>query len=261
MDNNFETTNTVVPNEPKKKSNKGLIIFLILIILGLAGFITYDKVLKDKYFSKKTETKEVKKEDNKKQEIKKEGLTADELYLKYIENLKTSHSVVYNNGENISDDEATKLEKNDGVYKYGSMEYACDSYGQEGYSVCAYLEDNSLSIRYEKYEEAEGNTDPNKVVNKNKIDSNVLKYFVTTRGNNGYVEVYYIKNDGKLYVLNTDKLLQGTKEINEIKKVKNIIDVRSSSFGFFSGWEEAILEDIEGNLFRIDENFNAIKLN
>ena len=53
----------------KRKSNKGLIsliIILILIILGLAGFITYDKVLKDKYFDKK-ETKEVKKEKSKKE--------------------------------------------------------------------------------------------------------------------------------------------------------------------------------------------------
>ena len=66
MDNNIENNqNIVTPIEPKKKGNKGLIVFLILIILGLCGYITYDKVLKDKLFTKEEPKKtEKKKEDN-----------------------------------------------------------------------------------------------------------------------------------------------------------------------------------------------------
>ena len=63
MNNNVEQLeiqdNNVVPQVPKKKGNKWLIIILILIILGLSGYITYDKVLKDKFFSKEeTKTKD-----------------------------------------------------------------------------------------------------------------------------------------------------------------------------------------------------------
>ena len=46
--------------EEKKKSNAGLIIFLIIIILGLAGYICYDKFFNKKEISK-TEEKEVSK--------------------------------------------------------------------------------------------------------------------------------------------------------------------------------------------------------
>ena len=44
--------NNEISKSPKKKGNKGLIVFLVLVILAMGGYITYDKVLKDKYFSK-----------------------------------------------------------------------------------------------------------------------------------------------------------------------------------------------------------------
>ncbi|MBE6161873.1 MAG: hypothetical protein E7158_06625 [Firmicutes bacterium] len=56
--------NSNISLSPKKKSNKGLIIFLILIIIGLCGYITYDKVLKDKYFSKENNSEKTNNEVN-----------------------------------------------------------------------------------------------------------------------------------------------------------------------------------------------------
>ena len=63
--NNVETTPVV--EQPKKKSNAGVIVFLILIILGLAGYICYDK-----FFSKepaKPVEKEKKEQTNKPEDI------------------------------------------------------------------------------------------------------------------------------------------------------------------------------------------------
>ena len=75
MDNNIENNqNIVTPTEPKKKGNKGLIVFLILIILGLVGYITYDKVLKDKIFNK-VEPKKTEKIDNNNEKVEESNNT------------------------------------------------------------------------------------------------------------------------------------------------------------------------------------------
>ena len=41
----MEENNSINNEQPKKKSNTGLIVFFIIIILGLAGYICYDKFL------------------------------------------------------------------------------------------------------------------------------------------------------------------------------------------------------------------------
>ena len=58
--NNVVTTPVVEPQ--KKKGNVGLIVFLVILVLGLAGYICYDK-----FFSKEDSAKV---EDKEKQEIK-----------------------------------------------------------------------------------------------------------------------------------------------------------------------------------------------
>ena len=86
MDNSNlnDTTNVVVSNEQKKKGNKGLIIFLILIILGMGGYITYDKVLKKEEIKKCEKEKcectkcNVKDKINSKEDTKPNINTADE---------------------------------------------------------------------------------------------------------------------------------------------------------------------------------------
>ena len=49
MNNNLETTtNVVAPTPPKKSGSKVIIAILLIAVIGMGGFITYDKVLKKK---------------------------------------------------------------------------------------------------------------------------------------------------------------------------------------------------------------------
>ena len=67
--------------EEKKKNNVGLIIFLILIILGLAGYICYDK-----FFSKTDYAIE-------KENIIGLGLSDKEFFKQSIEKIKTINDI------------------------------------------------------------------------------------------------------------------------------------------------------------------------
>ena len=55
-DTNLENQNTEIKNS--KKSNKGLIVILILIILSLVGYICYDKVIMKEESNKVVENNE-----------------------------------------------------------------------------------------------------------------------------------------------------------------------------------------------------------
>ena len=95
-----KTTNIEITSQPKKKkNNKGLIVVLVLIILGLGGYITYDKVLKDKLFTKEENTtkEEVKNNNVEKTDNKKEYKI--QINNKYDHYVKKEHTTILNEKE------------------------------------------------------------------------------------------------------------------------------------------------------------------
>ena len=72
----------------KQKSNKGIIIVLIILLMGALGYIAYDKfIVKDV----KPETNEITESTTTKEETKNDNVTinTEELYKQYINNIKT----------------------------------------------------------------------------------------------------------------------------------------------------------------------------
>ena len=237
--------------ERKNTGWKILTLLLFIALLGTSGFITYDKVLKDKYFTKKDDKKEEKKETNTTTTTDNEK-TADDLYAEYLKNLKENMSKTYNTIPILSGEELDKMDQNGETYNYGSNNI-CDTYSQEGYRVCAHLDNNKMLeiIFYEN---------DGSVVKKNNIDSKIVSIYSSTTGNNGSINIYYVKEDGKLYYIETSALHENNIEIKTIDNLKNIINIIPSGFGFKSGWQEPIFVDIEGNLFRTEDG-KAIELN
>lgn len=133
----------------KKKSNVGLIILLVLIVLGLAGYICYDKLYKKESINNCKTVKEVTKELTDDEKWEKE--LNDTLYdsSKYIElyNAKCSgndifcftyqylDSLIQSFHENVEDNKNIKLSDigEDFIYEY-VMHGLCDSwqYGDDG---------------------------------------------------------------------------------------------------------------------------------
>lgn len=89
-----------------------------------------------------------------------------------------------------------------------------------------------------------------KKYNKYKIDDNVLDFFVVEEGNGGYKYLYYITNDGSLYVINADGLEDSIKprKIN-INNVISVIEV-TDGYNDGGGEREALFVDIEGNIIK-----------
>lgn len=215
-------------------------------------FILYDKVLNDKYFSKDEEPK-VDSNENSGGTIAEEK-TADELYKEYLNNLKENINKTYNDmSDSISEEE---YQLNEEPYEYGSRTPACIYNDIENYESCAYLNnDNKLNIIFYEIEDSTDYVEKDKKY----IDSNVLQIFIVEDGNAGMHYVYYIKENGKMYVSPIESLLDSNINPKEVSGLKNIVNVIPSDFGFISGWSKPIFVDIEGNLFRDDGK--VIKLN
>ena len=209
----------------EKKKGTGLVIFLVLVILAMGGFITYDKVLKDKYFSKDSdESKEVEnnKEDNKtKDNNNTKEKTADEMYEEYLENFKKSYG--------------TKINEERTMIVFGKMALSEANYSYE------ITKDKELYIDID-------------YTGKFKIDSNVINMFLIDVGQSGMAALYYIKNDGNLYKFIADDFEdKEVAEWNSIKgkkvNLKNIVSVNQTIFGKESSARGPIFIDIEGNIY------------
>ena len=207
----------------KKKTNKGIIIVLVLIILGLAGYITYDKVLKDKYFSKKENEKIVKVDDKEKNNQEQK-------------NVKDSYSLYLTNRANSLKKE---LSKNDTI----SIDGVISNTEVDDISYVVDLDNNlDLSITINK------NIGDSGIINK-KIDSDVIDIFTTTVGQGGLINLYYLKTDGSLYEVNLDNIAMEEKV--EIKKEnkKNIVSIKQALFSDgLSGAMGPLFIDIDGNV-------------
>ena len=175
--------------ERKNTGWKVLTLILFISLLGTSGFITYDKVLKDKYFTKKDDKKEEKKEKN-----NTDNKTADELYAEYLENLKE-------NAKNIN---------------VASQDYKDELAGME-FSVR--LKDGFLTVNYVE----DGVNDQT-----NDISKNVLRYFVLPIGQGSMKVVYYITEDGKVYSNNISESTKSN-ELSNLKNIVDVIPVVTGS--------------------------------
>lgn len=152
-DTNLENQNTEIKNS--KKSNKGLVIILILIILGLGGYICYDKIIMKEDSNKVVDKEEENKEEDKTNSETKELIVSNpeivskltekidllithESYLNYIEDWTIYTDL------NLSD--RTKLlialENSD------SLQFPADDPENDGYDHI--LTKNSIEYVYEK---------------------------------------------------------------------------------------------------------------
>lgn len=177
-----------------------IIVVLVLMVLGLGVYITYDKVFKEKYFDKKEDVIEKNKEESKTE-------SSDERYAKYLKNLENSFDKHFKPLPNVSDDELSKLDEDE----YYSYEQFCGATPE-------YTEDDNYA-------------------------------------NAGYRMIYYITTEGKIYmVLHENIIDQGLKSFKkeEIKGLKNIVNVIPAKGSIFSGSMEAIFVDIDGNMFNVD---------
>ena len=221
----------------KKNGNKGLIICLILIILSMGGYITYDKVLKDKYFSKDSDkTKEVEKD---KEEAKNEGkISIEQKYSNYIENLKKNINTLYDNSNNYSREEFSGYEQ------------------QSGYYINVNLTNNgTITVKYA--EDEVFNTNVEEIKN---VDNNVLQLFSPVNSKWNFFSIYYLKNDLKVYKLDLSSLEEKNIEIKEVNGLDNIIGAIPTKVDGPSYMYEEIFIDIEGNLFKLENN-KVIKVN
>ena len=173
--------------EKRNTGWKVLTLILFIALLGTSGFITYDKVLKDKYFTKKDDKKEEKKETSNTTTDEK---TADELYAEYLENLK-------DNMKNIN---------------VASQNYKDELAGMEFF---VRLNDGSLTVNLVE----DGVND--QVID---ISKNVLTYFVLPVGQGSMKMIYYITEDGKIYSSSISESTKST-ELSEFKNIVNVIPV------------------------------------
>lgn len=200
--------------------NTGLIILVVilsLLVVGLGGFVIYDKVLTDNTFENNDNNNEVVNKQDKE-------TNSNNSYELFSKNLKSQFSKYDDNNQN---------------YLYVNTDVV-----QEGYEV--YLTKNqTLFVKY-------FNKELNNKYGEYKIADNVLSFNVVSVGQGGGNMLYFINEDGTVGSAATEYGI-GTNNQITIKKdigYKNIISVISGTFGDgFSGVHGPIFIDINGNIF------------
>ena len=192
------------------------IIILAFLVVGLAGFITYDNFFKP---ATKCDVKEIKKTETKEK-------TADERYKDYLDNLSKSIQKTYVN-ETPTEDYSTSIVNTSVIEK------------TELGSTYLIEIDNKLEL---KVSSQEAN------LNDYKIADNVVSYYIIHTGNGGFSTLYYINSSGKVYSANVENAIYNKTNIEtkEITDVKNIIEIKegSSTSGF------PLFVDIDGNIIK-----------
>lgn len=224
------------------------IVILLLCVLGLGGYITYDKFLKDD--SKKDE----KIINNDEQKMTEKELTEvsektpEERYNDYLKNLENAINNHFQKVPDISDDELSKLD----YKKYYSQQSYCGSTADSGIEYCISLDNKILNLKLSNNEESTV-----------KLSDNVLNYFIVSIGQYGYKNLYYITTTGKIYEVDHEMQIdEGVDNLNKKElNLKNIVNVIGVNAGLLSSSGDAAFIDIDGNLFTFGENDKIEQLN
>lgn len=204
-----------------ENKNNGLIIIIIvlsLLVLGLGGFIIYDKVLTDKAIENNTNNEAAKSHD------KQTSANTNNSYELFANNLKSQFSKYDDNNQNY-------LYVNSDIVKGGYEVYL-----NERQTLFVKYLNEELNAKYGEY----------------KIADNVLSFYVIAAGQGGGNMLYFINEDGTVGSVNTEYEIGNDNQII-IKKdlgYKNIVSIINGAFDKkTSGANGPIFIDINGNIF------------
>lgn len=221
-----------------------IITILVLIILGLGSYITYDKFLeKDNTNNEKDIIN-----NNSKNEENIKNETSDDRYNEYLKNLENVTNKHFQKVPDVSDEELANLDSK----KYYSQQSYRSSTANNEIEYCISLDNKILSLQL-------SNNDESTI----KLSDNVLNYFIVNVGQAGYKNLYYITTAGKVYEVNYEMQIDegvdnlSKKELN----LKNIVNVIGIDAGLLSSSGDVAFIDIDGNLFTFGENDKIEQLN
>lgn len=220
-----------------------VITILVLIILELGSYITYDKFLeKENTNNEKDIINNSKNEENIKNE------TSNDRYNEYLKNLENATNKHFQKVPDVSDDELAKLD----YEKYYSRQSYCGNTANSEIEYCISLDNKILNLQL-------SNNDESTI----KLSDNVLNYFIVNVGQAGYKNLYYITTTGKIYEV--DHEMQIDEGVDNLSKkelnLKNIVNVIGIDAGLLSSFGEVAFIDVDGNLFTFGENDKIEQLN
>lgn len=220
-----------------KKSGKGLVITLIVLLVAFAACaaLLFTGVIKSPMV--KCEEKVVEKTSTKTDDDTKKSSTteksADERYKDYISKLAEDIKGYYNNSKG----------QNTALQSYASDTF--DVYMDQGFGTYRLRINNNLELVMDV-------TKPNNesLYQGQKLADNVVAYFVKHLGNGIPSTLFYITTEGKLYSAELETALGEGKfdslEKKELDK-KNIVNIEQATF-VEAGGEDVLFIDIDGNV-------------
>ena len=209
-----------------EKKNTGLIItivVLVVLLLGLFGYVCYDKF----YLDKKDDASKV---DNKTNE----NVNTTDNFKVFAKKLKA------NRVKQMQEDSKNNISTNADVYTSANSDI--------GYYSILLTDDGTLSVSYDNKNLKKYDTT---------IDSNVLFYELVNFGNGGYKTLLYVKEDGRLYSASVeyDVYSENKKAVGSLYgDYKDIVLIRQVSRldktdGVTTGFKDLELVDINGNTY------------
>ncbi len=210
------------------------IIVLLLCVIGLGGYLSYDKLLK----------KENKNNDN----LTEEKISIDDRYKNFIDNYKAYIAREQNEVDECDKDETCAPDayfltkyfscRTDDETEFSAANDSCNQFGSN-YDVV--LENGRLTVNY-KDEELKATFGKEYL-----IANDVWNFEMIYIGNGGFRQLYFIKEDGTVGMADIELgAINKNIEITSVENMKNITNILEETTGGASG---PIFIDIDGKIY------------
>lgn len=200
-----------------EKKHKELIVIIILVVLllGLGGYIYYDKIKNNEIIKKNNDN-----------------------------NTTVSLNKFNTFAKTLKENRMKQSEKD----KQKGLTIGGNRYSLRDENVFGYIikldYDGTLSVEYSNKKYKKYNTI---------IDTNVLFYEMIYVGNGGYKDIFYVKDNGKLYTASVELDPFNENKIataKEQKEYKNIVRINQEFINEEeTGFYDIVLVDINGNIY------------